>query len=363
MTRVATICILSCAAAVSVAAAGARTGAAPAEPTATASGAVELRPKFAPGQVLRYQMELVTTTSGESGGVVQDPQGPSKLVVTWDATVRIEVLPPEAGAGANTSSGTAAPPAAAMRLRMTYEKSSATIQTDGFDPTAQAIQDQYQSLQGHAVEFALDASGKVIDISGGDDVFSTPQAARDAQAWVAQLSAGFGPPGAAAAAPGQKWSADDAATGIPLPDMIWHTDSIYTRNDSCPQAPPDAGAPSAAASGAAITDTCAVILTRVSLVPTKATQKAENNADKNDNAKAGPDGAAPGSAPNGMHSTGTWTSASESLIYISLRTGWVLSVSQNGDEQMDVTVTNEHLESMRYAGTVHSHVELHLLPQ
>jgi hypothetical protein len=51
------------------------------------------------------------------------------------------------------------------------------------------------------------------------------------------------------------------------------------------------------------------------------------------------------------------------LIYVSLRTGWVVSVSQSGDEKMDVTVVSEHLDSIRYAGTVHSHVNLLLLPQ
>jgi hypothetical protein len=347
MTRLATILILSCAAAVSApAAGGARASAQQAAPPAVApTGPAELRPKFIPGQVLRYQMELVTTTTGSSDGVVQDPQGPSKLVVTWDATVRIEILPPAASS-------------AALRLRMTYEKSSATIQTDGFDPTAQAIQDQYQGLEGHAVEFALDAQGKVSDISGGDDVFATPQAARDAQAWVAQLSSGFAPPGTTSA-PGQHWSSDEAATGIPLPGMIWHTDSSYMRNEPCGQSPLAAAPPAAApASG----DTCAVILTRVSLVASKATLKAEDNAAKNSGAQKSSGMAPSGNVPKGMQTSGTWSGTSESLIYVSLRTGWVSSVSQNGDEQMDVTVMNEHLESMRYAGTVHSHVDLLLLP-
>jgi hypothetical protein len=64
-----------------------------------------------------------------------------------------------------------------------------------------------------------------------------------------------------------------------------------------------------------------------------------------------------------MQTTGSWAGSSESLIYVSLRTGWVVSVSQSGDEKMDVTVVSEHLDSIRYAGTVHSHVNLLLLPQ
>ena len=398
MKQFATIFILSCAA-IACAPSGTRAQSAAqhASPPAAmpAGGPVALRPKFAAGEVLRYQLELVTTTEGSSGGVVQDPQGPSRLVVTWDASVRIEVLPSDASSSTSATPSAQSPASpAALHLRMTYEKSAATIQTDGFDPTASAIQDQYRRLQGHAVDFSLDAEGKVTDISGGDDVFATPQAARDAQAWVAQLSSGFAPPGANSA-PGQQWSSDEPATGIPLPDMIWHTDSSYLRNESCPpNSPPLAAGPSAAGAppsaaqsgvgaqsaqsasstpaaspppptGAAYPsgETCAVIDTRVSLVPSKATQKAENQAAKNSAAQPSGNASSPANVPKGMHTTGTWTGASESLIYVSLRTGWVVSIAQNGDEQMDVTVVSDRLDSMRYAGKVHSHVDLLLLPQ
>jgi hypothetical protein len=402
MTRLATISILSCAIAVcALGESRAQQLAAPSQtapPASAASAPADLRPKFSPGQVLRYQMELVTTTEGSAGGVVQDPQGPSRLVVTWDATVRIDVLPPEsvstAGAApprappgsAPTEQGSASP--VALRLRMTYEKSAATIRTDGYDPDARSIQDQYQHLQGHTVELALDASGKVTDISAGDDVFETPQAARDSQAWVAQLSSGVGAPGPTAA-PGQEWSADRPADGIPLPGMTWHTDSTYLLNEPCRQSPPDAAsvapaapaaaspnvasAPSAAAvpaaNASAVNDsangeTCAVILARVLLVPSKATLKAEigrsGNNSARDNSAAASSGA---NIPSGLHTSGTWTGSSESLIDVSLRTGWVVSVTQNGDEQMDLTVISEHEDSIRYAGTVHSHVNLLLLPQ
>jgi hypothetical protein len=394
MKHLATICILNCAAIVSATAGlGAQQPAAPGQ-AAPASSApqsvapIDLRPKFAPGQTLRYQMELQTTTTGSSGGVVEDPQGPSKLVVTWDATIRVDVLPP--GVMPPNALAAATPPAAqspaasvALRLRMTYEKSAATVQSDGYDPAAESVQPQYQHLVGRVVEFALDAHGKVTDVSGVEDVFESPQAARDAQAWVEQLSSGLGAPGSSVA-PGQTWSADEPATAIPLPGMTWHTDSTYLRNEPCrqpspavpgasaaaslpavagpviaatPQAaaspPAVAGVPTAGVASAASGESCAVILTHVSLVPPKSAQKSGS-------------AAAPKPAPGpieGMHTVGNWTGSGESLIYVSLRTGWIVSVSQSGDERMDVTIINEHLDSMRYAGAVHSHVSLLLLPQ
>jgi hypothetical protein len=97
-------------------------------------------------------------------------------------------------------------------------------------------------------------------------------------------------------------------------------------------------------------------------MPSKATLKAESNAMKNSAAPSGSDATSRRAIPKGLQTSGTWTGTSESLIYVSLRTGWVVSVSQSGDEKMDVTLLSEHLDSIRYAGTVHSHVELLLLP-
>ena len=399
MKHLATICILSCAAIVSALVGlraqqpAAPSQAVPAAKSAAAtppeapSASADLRPKFTPGQTLRYQMELQTTTTGSSGGVVEDPQGPSKLVVTWDATIRVDVLPP--GAMPQNALTPATPSAAqssaapvALRLRMTYEKSAATVQSDGYDPAAESVQTQYQRLAGRVVEFALDAHGKVTGVSGVEDVFESPQAARDAQAWVEQLSSGLGAPGSSVA-PGQTWSADEGATAIPLPGMTWHTDSTYLRNEPCrqpspavpgasaaaslpavagpviaatPQAaaspPAVAGVPTAGVASAASGESCAVILTHISLVPPKSAQKSGS---------AGEPKPAPGPI-EGMHTVGNWSGSGESLIYVSLRSGWVVSVSQSGGEKMDVIIINEHLESMRYAGAVHSHVSLHLLP-
>jgi hypothetical protein len=351
MTRFATICILSCAALASAPnSARAQGSSAPAAQSSAPlplAAAADLRPRFTPGQTLRYQMELVTTTMGSTGGAVQDPQGATRLVVTWDATVRIDVLPPDVPPSAPTPAAQTSALPVALRLRMTYEKSAATIQTDGYDPSARSIQDQYQRLEGHAVEFALDAHGKVTGVSGGDDVFATPQAARDAQSWISQLSAGVGAPGATVA-PGQRWSANEAATGIPLPNMNWHTDSSYERNEPCRQ--PSAVADPQPTSVPPSDETCAVILTSVSLVPQNPAQKSESPAERNN------------AVPDGMHTAGTWTASSQSLIHVSLRTGWVVGVSQSGDEKMDVTEISEHSDSIRYAGTVHSQVNLLLLP-
>src|SRR5882672_3950356 len=110
---------------------------------------VSLTPRFVPGQTFRYEMEFETTTATSRSGLASDPQGPSSLVVDWNAAVRIEVLPADAG----TPGG--------IRLRTTYEKSTASIRSDTFDPAASDTSDQYHRLEGKVVEFTLDAGGKV----------------------------------------------------------------------------------------------------------------------------------------------------------------------------------------------------------
>src|SRR5216684_7443963 len=102
---------------------------------ATSPPRVSLSPRFSPGQSFRYRMEFETTTATTRSGLAKDPQGPSKLVITWDATVLMEVLPPSA----------AAPDG--VRLRTTYEKSTASVHSDTFDPAADQTQSQYQRLE------------------------------------------------------------------------------------------------------------------------------------------------------------------------------------------------------------------------
>ena len=55
---------------------------------------------------------------------------------------------------------------------------------------------------------------------------------------------------------------------------------------------------------------------------------------------------------NGVQSLGKWNGSGQSVSYISLQTGLVVSVTQTATEDMDVTLTTGHNTSMRYAGTV-----------
>jgi hypothetical protein len=49
------------------------------------------------------------------------------------------------------------------------------------------------------------------------------------------------------------------------------------------------------------------------------------------------------------------------LLYVSLTSGMVESVTQSGTEQMDVTLTSNRNTSMRYAGTILSRSQVALI--
>src|SRR5229473_3314979 len=301
---------------------------------ATSPPRVSLSPRFSPGQAFRYAMEFETTTATSQSGLAKDPQGPSKLVITWDATILLEVLPTEASAPGS------------IRLRTTYEKSTAHVTSDTFDPAAAATEEQYQKLEGKAVEFTLDASGKVISVSGLPEIVDGEKAVQAAREWIAQLDTGSGAP-AGGVTVGQTWSSEQPAS-LPVAGMVWRTESEYLRDEVChppnPEAPP---APSSAESAAnpEPPETCAVILTRLNLVRPKPVR----NSTPEEYRKSG------------VQTAGKWEGSAQSLSYISLRTGLAVSVTQTGTEEMHVTLTTQHNASMRYAGTILSRSQVALV--
>ncbi|MBZ5643540.1 MAG: hypothetical protein LAO19_12335 [Acidobacteriia bacterium] len=305
------------------------------EQKSAASPRVSLSPRYVPGQVYRYAMEFETSTSTTQSGFSADPQGPSSLVITWDATIRMEVLPAEGAAGG-------------IRLRTTYEKSAANIRADTFDPTADATIRQYKDLEGKVVEFTLDAAGKVKSVTGLEGIVAGEKAAQAARDWINHLDAGSGaPPGGVTV--GETWTSDQPAISLPVAGLVWRTDSQYLRKEPChppnPDLPPSAASTDSSAAGLAA-ESCAVILTHLNLVRPRPVR----DATPEDYRK------------NGVQTKGAWHGSGQSLIYVALRSGAVVSVSQTGSEDMDVTLTSNHNNtSMRYAGTVQSRSQVEMI--
>ena len=288
---------------------------------------VSLTPRFVPGQTFRYEMEFETTTETSRSGLAADPQGPSSLVVNWSATVRIEVLPTDAG----TPGG--------IRLRTTYEKSAAIIRSDTFDSAADDTAEQYRKLEGKVVELTIDAAGKVKNVAGLEGILDSEKATQSAREWIAQLSASAGAPPEGVTV-GQTWSSELPANSLPIAGMVWHTDSQYLRSESChptnPDIPISPGAADSAANPQPVPD-CAVILAKLNLARSKT---------------AAHDPTPPDLRRDGVRSAGKWSGSAQSLLYVSLASGLVISVTQTGTEAMDVTLTSSRNTAMHYAGTI-----------
>ena len=281
-----------------------------------------------PGEVMRYQVEFQTASDTKAGGSIADPEGPSHVVITWDAKVRLEVL----GAQGRTSSGS-------QHIRTTYEQSTATVQSDSPDPQTDAIIKRYQQLEGRSIEFTLAADGSVTGVTGLEALQSDQTSVNAAQQWMSQLSAGGGVP--KGIAPGMTWSSEQNADALPLAGMAWRTDSTYLRNESCGPALPSGASASIAG------DNCAVILMSLTL----SSPHAKSDATPDDFKR------------NGLQSSGHWNGSGDSLSYVSLRTGWVVSASQNSTQEMDVNITSSLGSTVHYAGTVATHSQITLLPE
>ena len=235
----------------------------------------------------------------------------------------------------------------AARLRATYEKSSAATETDTYDPTAAALDAQYNNLQGRSVEFTIESDGKVSHVTGLDEAVSNPSAAAAMRTWITGFSpsANLPPEGIAV---GQKWTAERPLENTPLANLLWRTASSYLRDEPC-------GARAARNRDRSGTDIprrlplCAVILTSFDILR---------------HGSASADATPDDYRHNGLRTSGTWTGKGQSLDTISLQSGMLLRSTQSSTQKMDFEIVSALSGSkMHYAGQVDSAIRNHADPK
>jgi hypothetical protein len=302
---------------------------------------VHLLPRFTSGLSLRYQIDTRMNTSGKTTSPIANPEGASVFKQTSSLLIRLDVL--DVKPAAPGARGTMTP----VRLRATYEKSSAISESDAYDPEAAALQEQYGRLEGRSMEFTLESDGKISDITGLDDMISNPSATQTVRSWMSGLSSGAGFPKQGIIV-GQKWSNEQPLTGTPLSGLIWHTDSTYLRDEACPATGPRVSSAASAPPSAVDVGMCAVILTRFEIIH----RSARGDPTPEDYRH------------NGLRTTGTWTGTGQSLDSISLVSGFVVSSTQTSTQDMDFEITSARSGSrLQYKGRVESQSDILLLPQ
>jgi hypothetical protein len=305
-----------------------------------------LNPRFTVGQVLRYQISTRTTTTSNTTTPIVDAEGSSQLKQTLFIQLRIDVLAVQPGA--NGAVGT-------IRLRATYEKASATSETDSYDPGADSLVDQFNKLEGRAVEFTIDSDGKLSHVAGLDDLLANPVASSTVRSSMSGLSASalFPKEGIVI---GQKWSNEQPLENTPLAGLVRRSESTYVRDESVSSPVAEVAATAsdtndlaaAKQSPPASNTACAVIVTKFEILR---------------RGGAHGDTTPPEYIHNGLRTSGTWTGSGQSLDSISLATGFVVRSTQTASQSMDFEIVSPATGSkIHYVGQVETQSEITLLP-
>jgi hypothetical protein len=300
---------------------------------AAPSTRVHLFPKFTPGETLRYQIETRISSNSKMETPIENPEAASKSRQAVSVILRLDVLnPPSAGNE----------PPGSVRIRATYEKSSATFESDAYDPAGSNIEDQYKNLEGRSLEYTIAPDGQLSHIAGIDDLLATRSVAENVHSWMNGLSSVARIPKEGIEI-GQKWSSERPIEGVALGGLIWRNQSTYLRDEPCysTDGPPKSAT---AAQPADTNASCAVIITQFKI---------------NRNGDATPDDY----ARQNLDTSGTWTGSGGSLEFVSLSTGILIHSTQDSTQNMDVEIASTRSGSkMRYTGRVESHSEISLLP-
>src|ERR1700751_1908104 len=330
---------------------------------------VRLLPQFKPGDSLRYQIESQMTSAGTTTTPIVNPEGATQVKQSVSIILRLDVLEVKPAASGSASASEAKPARSAnrapvsnaapgpMRIRATYEKSSATSESDAYDPTSASLADQYNRLEGRSMEFTLEPDGKIVDIKGLEDMLSNPSAAQTVRTWMAGLSSSAGFP-AQGIEVGQKWSREQPLTGVPLDRLFWRTEATYLRDEICPEniptgdskTPPGPTPEVAPKAPSASAPMCAIILTKFTIV-----RRGSHSAHADDT----PDDY----RHNGLRTSGTWTGSGESLDSFSLATGRMIRSTQSSSQDLNFAITSTNTGSrMTYKGKINTETQIILLP-
>ena len=286
---------------------------------------VRLAPKFTRGETLRYRIEMRTTSSGKTTAPIANPEGGSKFTQTVNLLVRLDVLDVQAGAAGGPGP---------VRLQATYEKSASQSATDAFDLEASSLDDQYDRLQGHSIDFTVEPGGRLTDFKGLEKILPSRSETEPALSWANGLSVGAGFPRRGVTI-GQRWRSEKTLTGSPLSGLRWRSESTYLRDEPC-----DSSARANASQNRSWPGRgeCAVILTRFEIFRRGS---AHSDATPEDYRR------------NGLRTAGKWTGSGESLDSISLATGLLVSSTQSSTQNKGFEIRSASTGSrIRHVGEI-----------
>ncbi len=289
--------------------------------------AVRLEPQFAPGQSLVYQTDIHIVRDGGTEGVIEDPHAARHVATSLGARLRLDVLAVVRDPGGRLQQ---------VRLRARYEQLAVRTESDVPDPQIADREEQLRQLEGRALEFTLDAEGQVHEIAGLAEAL--PEQSQAVREWLTQMRFRVAHPRAGIRV-GQSWEEEEPQpVAVPLVGYVRRMRSTYLRNEPC-----SAGTPTTAV--ALAEEPCAVILTRSELVRRRAPADPTPEEFRR----------------RGLRTAGGMSGSGETLSYVSLHTGLLVSATQASREQFDLTVSSEAGQQVRYRARIETHSQITLL--
>jgi hypothetical protein len=284
---------------------------------AAAAARIQIHPRYKSGEVLYYQIEMHTVSTGQTTTPIVNPESGTKSSENVDMLVRLDVLPDAQSRRQKSQQGGEA---AGIRLRVTYERAHADLRTDAPELHAPSAAQLYDQLAGHSIEFTLEPNGAISNLQDADHVLSNFADAAAALSWTKLLASATAFP-ARGIAIGQSWTNDQPLAQAPLARLTWHTNSTYLRNEPC-RAPSAAGEQQKAEGAAA---QCAVILTQFKIV-----RRGSAHADQTP----------PDYVRHGLRTSGTLTGSGSSLDSFSLASGLLVNSTQTSAQRADYDIIN-----------------------
>ncbi len=278
-------------------------------------------PQISPGNVFHYRLDIRTASEGTALGVVENPQGASRVEIRLSASLRLEAL-----AVAPSDSATPRPD-----MRATFEQVSVALGGDVYDPALEDLAKRYRRLDGATFLFSAHDAHHQSAARRPPPLDS--RLAAMAQGWVRLLVLGYDAPLLRPAT----WSDERSSRRrrCAAPSASHYT---YLRDEPC--GPGDRAAVHAQSLAE---EPCAVLLLHTTIAQARAASDATPDAFREQS----------------LRTAGRWEGSGETLAYIAQRTGWLVSITEVQVEQMDYTVSRAGGEEiLRRRGRIETQTNL-----
>ncbi|HKV63844.1 MAG TPA: hypothetical protein VJO16_18190 [Candidatus Acidoferrum sp.] len=268
---------------------------------------VRLLPKLQSGQTLTYLIRFQSDKTVKTESKVVAPMAPDSAQLDAHGLLRVEIL---------NSQNTASNPSIRARAQFLNADSDAAVNT-----SSDKSPDGNNSREDAAVksiEFTISPDGSVNNTKRLDSL--SPDQQQAWHQWVARFALAWTLP-FDGMKPGEKSKLEQPEqSGAPIAGLHWERDSLYVRNEPCHSSQLSPTREATPSGGPA--DTCAVLLTTATL-----RQKSSSKDATPDDFKV-----------HELRTMGSAKGTSETITYISLKTGLVVRATEETTQSMDVVI-------------------------